>query len=168
MRSNGWSCCFLMTARCAGREGPLLKNRLTEPLPPHIHTSKHMHTLMSHKKETTVFILGKVPLDNLPWIISNITRENSVANQRNSSSTGTVIIHRCYQSNYLRCYGSKSGHRAYLVAFSNPKPCFQKASAWHQPTIVPPPQGLMCQAPDELAAQCHQVFHSTYEAHSHG
>lgn len=34
--------------------------------------------------------------------------------------------------------------------------------------IVPPPQCLMCQTPDELAARCHKVFHSTYDAYSHG
>lgn len=58
--------------------------------------------------------------------------------------------------------------RSYLVAFSNPKPRFQEASARRQPPIVPPPQGLMCQGPDELAARSHRIFHPPYEAHGHG
>lgn len=56
---------------------------------------------------------------------------------------------------------------SYLVAFSNPKPRFEEASAWRQPTVVPPPPGVVRHAPDELAARRHQVLHSTYELHSH-
>ncbi len=55
VRSNGRSCCFLMTAICAGRETLVKKQALwltkRPPVPPHIHTNKHMHTLMSQMRK---------------------------------------------------------------------------------------------------------------------